>query len=286
MRDCVFAIPPLCDTRGMTALLIFVVLAYLIATALVARWVSADEDARSAGDRRMALVAAILAIAGHAGLHIAAWRSFGGPDLHFFAALSLVALAMAALSTLAAWREQLQALGVIVYPLAATMLALYNFYGHFLPNNLDWRLQLHAWIGLFAYATLSLAALLASMLWFQERALRQRRIEGWLRALPPLTQLEQLLFRTIAVGFALLTLVLVTGLLFVHDLLTQHLWHITVLSIASWMVFGWLLYGRWRYGWRGSRAVWFTLWAMGFLLLAFFGSKFVLELILHRSETM
>ena len=267
----------------MTALLVFVVFAYLLSAALVARWVSADEDARRTTDLRFALAAATLAIAGHAGLHVAAWRASGGPDLHFFAALSLVALAMAALSTLAAWRQQLQALGVIVYPLASAMLALYYFYGHFLANNLDWRLQLHAWIGLFAYATLSLAALLALMLWFQERALRQRRIEGWLRALPPLTQLEQLLFRTIAVGFALLTLVLVTGLLFVHDLLTQHLWHITVLSIASWAVFGWLLYGRWRHGWRGARAVRLTLIAMGLLGLAFFGSKYVLELILHKT---
>jgi ABC-type uncharacterized transport system permease subunit len=267
----------------MTALLVFVVLAYLAATALVARWVSADEDARSVGDRRIALAAAVLAIAGHAGLHAAAWRDSGGPDLHFFAALSLVTLAMAALSTIAAWREQLQALGVIVYPLAAAMPALYHFYGHFLSNDLDWRLQLHALIALLAYATLSLSALLALMLWFQERGLRQRCIEGWLRALPPLIQLEQLLFRTVAVGFALLTLVLVTGLLFVHNLLTQHLWHKTVLSIASWAVFGWLLYGRWRHGWRGAHAVRLTLFAMGLLGLGFFGSKYVLELILHRT---
>jgi ABC-type uncharacterized transport system permease subunit len=267
----------------MSALLVLVVLAYLAATALVARWVSADEDLRGTGDRRFALAAAILAIVGHAAMHVAAWRTSGGPDLHFFAALSLVTLAMAALSTLAAWREQLQALGVIVYPFAAAMLTLYHFYGHFLAEDLDWRLQLHAWIALLAYATLSLAALLALMLWLQERALRRRRIEGWLRALPPLIQLEQLLFRTIAVGFVLLTLVLVTGLLFVHNLLTQHLWHKTVLSIASWLVFGWLLYGRWRYGWRGARAVRLTLIAMGLLGLAFFGSKYVLELILHRT---
>jgi ABC-type uncharacterized transport system permease subunit len=122
------------------------------------------------------------------------------------------------------------------------------------------------------------------MLWFQERALRQRQIHGWLRALPPLTQLEQLLFRTIGAGFILLTLVLVTGMMFVSNLLTQHLWHKTVLSVLSWLVFGWLLVGRWCYGWRGQRAVKFTLFAMALLLLAFFGSKFVLELVLHRTD--
>jgi ABC-type uncharacterized transport system permease subunit len=59
--------------------------------------------------------------------------------------------------------------------------------------------------------------------------------------------------------------------------------HKTVLSIVAWIVFGVLLWGRWRYGWRGTRAVNLTLIGMGVLLLAFFGTKLVLELILHRT---
>jgi len=269
----------------MIALLALVVCAYLLATAAICAWVAeGDDDARRPRYRRAAIVLGALAVLGHTALHAIAWQVSGGPDMHFFAALSLVTLGMAALTTATAWRQQLQTLGVVVYPLAAAMAALYHFYGHFRAEDLDWQLQLHAWIALLAFATLSLAALLALMLWFQERALRQRQIHGWLRALPPLTQLEQLLFRTIGAGFVLLTLVLVTGMLFVHNLLTQHLWHKTVLSALSWLVFGWLLFGRWRYGWRGPRAVKFTLSAMALLLLAFFGSKFVLELVLHRGD--
>jgi len=113
--------------------------------------------------------------------------------------------------------------------------------------------------------------------------LRQRQVRGWLLALPPMTQLETLLFRSLAAGFALLTLALVTGVVFVQDLLSQHLWHKTVLSFASWLVFAWLLYGRWRYGWRGPRAVKLTLVAMALLAMAFFGSKYVLEQVLHRA---
>jgi ABC-type uncharacterized transport system permease subunit len=268
----------------MTVLLALIVCAYLLATAAICAWVSAaDDDARRPRHRLAAIVFASLAVIGHAAMHAIAWHVEGGPDTHFFAALSLVTLGMAALTTATAWRQQLQTLGVVVYPLAAAMLALYHFYGHFRAEDLDWQLQLHAYVALLAYATLSLAALLALMLWFQERALRQRQISGWLRALPPLVQLEQLLFRCIGVGFILLTLVLVTGMMFVSNLLTQHLWHKTVLSALSWLVFGWLLFGRWRYGWRGPRAVKFTLSAMALLLLAFFGSKFVLELILHRT---
>ncbi len=271
----------------MNFLLALIVCAYLLATAASVAWVSdGDDAARRPRYRQIAIAFATLAVIGHIAIHTIAWRDSGGPDMHFFAALSLVALGMAILTTATAWRQHLQTLSVIVYPLAAVMVTLYHFYGRHSAENLDWRLQLHAYMALLAFATLSLAALLAIMLWFQERALRQRQISGWLRALPPLVQLEQLLFRCIGVGFILLTLTLVTGMLFVHNLLTQHLWHKTVLSALSWLVFGWLLVGRWRYGWRGPRAVKFTLTAMALLLFAFFGSKFVLEMVLHRSETM
>src|SRR3546814_15417354 len=67
------------------------------------------------------------------------------------------------------------------------------------------------------------------------------------------------MFRTISVGFALLTLTLITGAVFVENLFAQHLVHKTVLSILSWALFGTLLLGRHRRGWRGRRAVHFTL---------------------------
>ena len=144
---------------------------------------------------------------------------------------------------------------------------------------LDWRLQLHAWCALLAYATLAIAALLAVMLWLQERALRRRDYHRWLRALPPLTELEELLFRTIAVGVALLTATLLTGVLFVEDMLAQHLWHKTVFSTLSWLAFGALLFGHWRWGWRGRKAAQWTIVAMLLLVLAFFGTKFVYDLL-------
>ena len=81
-----------------------------------------------------------------------------------------------------------------------------------------------------------------------------------------------------------MTATLLTGVLFVSDLLAQDLAHKTVLSVLSWLAFGALLAGRWRYGWRGATAVRWTLAAMALLVLAFFGSKFVLELVLHRAR--
>jgi len=86
----------------------------------------------------------------------------------------------------------------------------------------------------------------------------------------------------IGVGFALLTLALVTGVLFLQDIFAQHLVHKTVLSIMAWCVFALLLWGRWRFGWRGRVAIRWTVGGFVFLMLAYFGSKLVLELILKR----
>lgn len=252
-------------------------LAYLAAAATLANGLR-REQAQSAA----AFWLAVLGLGLHAATHGLGWVRLHAPDLHFFAALSLVTLGMAALTAATANRQRLAALGVVVYPLAAFFALLYHFAGHGRPEALGWRLQLHAWLALLAYASLAIAALLAVMLWFQERALRRKQLGGWLRALPPMIQLETLLFRALAASFLVLTLTLVTGVLFVENLLAQHLWHKTVLSVLSWGVLGALLFGRWRYGWRGPRAVKLTLLAMALLLLAFFGSKFVLELVLHR----
>ena len=254
---------------------------YLLATGLLVTRLQGDRS-RS----RLWAWPAVVALAAHGLVHAHAWQDSGGTDMHFFAALSLVGLGMALLTTLVGLGGRMAALGVVVYPLASTMLLLCAAKGHGTVAGapLDWRLQLHAWLALLAYATLAVAALLAIMLWLQERALRRREFHRWLRALPPLVELETLLFRTISAGFVLLTATLLTGVLFVEDLLAQHLVHKTVLSVLSWLTFGALLFGRWRYGWRGSVAVRWTLAAMMLLVLAFFGSKFMLELVLRRGS--
>jgi len=95
--------------------------------------------------------------------------------------------------------------------------------------------------------------------------------------------LEDLLFKTIAAGFILLTVSLLSGLMFINDIFAQHLIHKTILSIMAWLVFGVLLWGRWRYGWRGSLAVRLTLAGIILLVLSYFGSKLVLEVILGKS---
>jgi ABC-type uncharacterized transport system permease subunit len=231
---------------------------------------------------RVALVLASAAVLVHAGILLGAHR--GALDLHFFAALSLVACVIAAITLAVNVSRPVAALGVIVFPLAAVLLAVDSFAAPpTFPVAMEWPIKLHVTLALLAYSVLSIAACLAIFLAVQERALRVRRFGVWLRALPPLTRTEALMFRLIRGGFALLTLALLSGALFIDNIRAQHLVHTTVLSILAWLVFGTLLYGRWRHGWRGQQAVRLTLIGMLVLVLAFFGSKFVLELVLHRT---
>jgi ABC-type uncharacterized transport system permease subunit len=231
---------------------------------------------------RLAMGLAFIALLAHGwvilGMH-------GGKlDFHFFAALSLAAWVIAALTWLVNLSRPVAGLGVIVFPLAALFLGVDRFIAP--PSaamaSLDWQIKLHVTVALLAFGVLSIAAVLAILLALQEHALRRSRFGRWLRALPPLTLTESLLFRLIHAGFILLTLTLITGIVFVHNIFTQHLLQKTVLSILAWLVFGALMWGRWKYGWRGTRAVNLTLFGMAVLVLAFFGTKFVLEMILHH----
>jgi ABC-type uncharacterized transport system permease subunit len=254
-------------------------LAYTAAALGLARHLHAHGRERRA---RAPLALAGLALLAHLALHLELGGALGRPDLHFFAALSLVAAGMVALSLAGAALEHLDALGVLVFPLAALFAALYGGVGpsDAPPPALGWPILLHAWLALLAYAALALGTLVAVGLGLQERALRRRQLTGWVRVLPPLTQTEALLFRTLLASFVLLTAALLVGLVFVENLLAQHLAHKTVFSLLSWSALAALLVGHWRRGWRGALAVRWTLAAMTLLLLAYFGTRFVYDLVL------
>jgi ABC-type uncharacterized transport system permease subunit len=144
----------------------------------------------------------------------------------------------------------------------------------------DWKIQLHIVLSLFSAGFLTLAAAQAVTLAVQDRLLHAPG--PLVDSLPALTTMEHLLFVMIGLGFSMLSLSLLSGLLFVDDLMAQHLAHKTVLSVAAWAVFGALLWGRWRRGWRGRTAIRWSLVGYAVLVLAYFGSKLVLEQILSR----
>jgi len=141
----------------------------------------------------------------------------------------------------------------------------------------------HIFTSVIAFGVLSVAGVYAVFIALIDHLLRQHSFNRLVQTLPALETLEALLFLLIKVGFAVLTVALATGLVYVDDLFGQHLAHKTILSILAWLIFALLLWGRWKRGWRGRVAVRMTLAGIALLLLSYFGSKLVLEILLERS---
>ncbi len=210
-------------------------------------------------------------------------RSLGPFSIGLLEAASLLAWTLASLACLIAIERQNRAIAAILLALAAFGAALTG-HGHTYAeeNTPGWELTAHILLSMGAAALFLAAAVTALILKFMDRRLRARRLAELPAVLPPLDSIEQVMFRLIGAGFALLTLALLTGFIFVTDLWAQHLQHKTLLSCIAWVIFGVLLFGRVRYGWRGRAAVTWTLSGFGFLVLSYFGSKFVLEYLLGR----
>lgn len=207
-----------------------------------------------------------------------------GLNLGFFNALSFTGWLIGVVLLVAALVRPVENLGIIAMPVAALTLVLgLRFPAERIVADAGrWPLELHIFIAILAYSLLTLAAAQAVLLAIQDHRLRRRLPGGFLRGIPPLTTMESLLFQMISAGFILLSITLISGLFFLEDLFAQHLAHKAILSFIAWSVFGVLLWGRWRFGWRGRTAIRWTLSGFAFLALAYFGSKLVLELILRR----
>lgn len=211
----------------------------------------------------------------------------GGIEVDLGASLEMSALVMG-LSYLLWWRirpHDASTVGALLLPLMVFTL----MGSHLLPaTHPDLRVMTnpliisHLALSLLAYALFSIAAILALMDAFQEHALNTKRMGRIFSMLPPLDALEETLFLMIYMGFALLTASMVTGGLYAYEQRGTALAfnHKQVFTWATWLVFGVLVLGRHFQGWRGRKAVRFTLSGYLFLALAFLGVKFVTEVVL------
>ncbi len=207
-----------------------------------------------------------------------------GMDIHFYNVLSLVAWLVALLLTLSMITVNIECLGIIVFPFAALMLIL-DFLPaepHLLGYHVETGMLLHILFSILAYSLLSIAAVQALLLYIQDSHLHNKHPGGFVRALPPLETMEILLFRIIGLGFVILSIALLSGIIYLQDMFAQHIVHKTILSVIAWLLFAVLLWGRWKFGWRGRIAIRWTYSGFIMLMLAYFGSKFVIELILNR----
>ncbi len=192
-------------------------------------------------------------------------------------------------------------LEAVAYPAAAGGLLLPLFFtgsptGNYATNPY---FQAHLSVALAASSVVTLAAAQAVLMSFQERRLHSPRglmgvasgghaadtFTSVIDRLPPLLTMERLLFKLLTAGFVLLSLTLFSGVLFTEQWLNKPLQfnHKTLFTLLSWAIFGALLLGRHLKGWRGRTALRWTLAGVSTLLLAYVGSRFVLEVILHRT---
>jgi ABC-type uncharacterized transport system permease subunit len=192
----------------------------------------------------------------------------------------------------------LDGLRLLALPLACVASLLPLLFGgvRVLPYSAAPMFKLHFLIANIAYGLFAIAALHAILMLMVEKRLQNMRgsaarhtsngwLTSWLDTLPPLLTLEKLLFRLIAAGFVLLTLTLVSGIAFNEQLVDRafKLDHKTVFAFLSWLMFGALLTARRVSGWRGRAALRWVLASFVALLLAYVGSRFVFEVLLHRA---
>jgi ABC-type uncharacterized transport system permease subunit len=236
---------------------------------------------RSVGNRRLEPLAwAVIlgAIVGHSDAIVYATRMHGAFSIGLLEAISLLAWTLAVLACLISIDRQNRVLGAMLFASAAVGSTMTGFGQTYTESSEPgWELSAHILLSMAAAALLFAAAVTALLLVFLERRLRSRRLADLPAALPPLDVLERVMFRLIGAGFAFLTLALFTGFVFVTNLFTQLLLQKTVLSLIAWLLFGVLLIGRVRFGWRGRSAVQWTLSGFAVLAVAYFGSKFILE---------
>ncbi|PHH57313.1 cytochrome C assembly family protein [Coxiella burnetii] len=137
----------------------------------------------------------------------------------------------------------------------------------------------HVLLSIVTAGVLGVAGLQAILLAIQERLLRHRPHGVLIQKLPPLVSMEKIVFKTIAVGFLLLSFLLASSIYFFHEELwgNPFLWQKAILVVSAWVIFALLLMGRHFWGWRGRKAIYGTLCGVLLLILVYFGSKLLLE---------
>jgi ABC-type uncharacterized transport system permease subunit len=261
-------------TSGMLAVLFYSLGALLQGQSLT----------RNTVDQNKILLLALLALSAHLINVIRVIATDAGYDFGFFRIATLFSWTIAFIVVISSLKKPLANLFLVLFPLAIVSILC----SLFLPSrydphtNLEEGVAVHIVLGIVGFSLITIAAVQALLIAWLNRELKRKHFTNVLRHMPPLQTMEALLFEIIWAGFFVLLAVIITGFVFMDDMFAQHLVHKTVLTLISWCVFGILLWGRHQLGWRGKTAMRWTLSGFVVLILAYFGSKFVLELLLNR----
>jgi ABC-type uncharacterized transport system permease subunit len=211
--------------------------------------------------------------------------SGGGLRFSFGLAASLMLWLAVFIHWLENFRSRLAGMQPVVLSLASVSAALPALFSrtHEIAYAEDMGFRMHFLVAMLTYGLFALSALHAGFAWFVEYRLHRGSLNARRAGLPSILSMESLLFRMIGIAFPLLTLTLISGLVFSgqraegKNLFFDHKF---LFAFLSWGIFAALLFGRFHYGWRGRVALRWTLAGFFLLLLAYIGSRFVLEVVL------
>jgi len=205
-----------------------------------------------------------------------------GLELGFFKVASLFFFVINLLVLLSSLRKPLHNLFIFLMPMSVLGLIVSEYFDSPLTavSALSSGIVIHILLSILAYSLLTIASIQALLLAHQNKQLKAKHFHGVMGVMPPLQTMESLLFDIVRAGFLFLTLSILTGAIYIEDIFEQKLSHKTVFSVLSWIIYAGLLAGHQIYGWRGASATRWVLVGFAALMLAYFGSKLVIEVII------
>ena len=256
---------------------LFAVFFYLIGSVFQGMNFKSNKETRS-----QVFIFGGLAVMTHAVSSYGVIQSSDGLHFGLFEISTLITLSISLLVLVSSLRKPMGILFLGLFPLAAlSIVASLAIRSDYPPTNMSLSLASHVLISILAYSFITIAALQAGFLAYQDRQLKQGQTGGLIRKLPSLQDMEAFLFELVWIGQMLLTLTIATAFLFFDDIWgVDGVIHKTVFSILAWVVFAVLLWGRHQLGWRGQTAIRGTLSGFALLIIGFYGVKFALEYLI------
>ena len=258
----------------MPPLYIITFATYLLAALLLTRYFTLDNITKR--HRAVTNLLLLIACISHAYILKDYWQ---GDGIFFGLVTSacFISWVVATLLFLTSLTKPVHVIGILVYPLTAISVILLLLFPDTNSKLVSISIASHVFLSVGAYALLAIAVAQSILLKIQERLLHDHNINNLINKLPPLQTMEDFFFQTLKMGCILLTLSLASGFIFVDEFFEQNLSYKTFLSVIAWIVFVGIVVGHRMFGWRGKNAILATQIAFSVLVLAYFGTKLVLE---------
>ncbi len=247
---------------------------YLLAALLLTRYFTLDNITKR--HRAVTNLLLLIACISHAYILKDYWQE-DGIFFGLVTSTSFISWVVATLLFLTSLTKPVHVIGILVYPLTAVSVILLLLFPDTNSKLVSISIASHVFLSVGAYALLSIAVAQSILLKIQERLLHDHNINTFIDKLPPLQTMEDFFFQTLKMGCILLTLSLASGFIFVDEFFEQNLSYKTFLSVIAWIVFVGIAIGHKVFGWRGRNAILATQIAFSVLVLAYFGTKLILE---------